>query len=703
MSVREQMIHNNIAALTAIIAFIAIVLAVIGYGIRMVTTPPAYKVPEARIGTILSIKDSQLSGLKINNKNDKLSLYNQSIWQKPGLHTDENPDDRDYHKIYEDFELNVAANNETYQVAVEKEQRRSSTTEAFKPQKGNNLQAALTSDTGEQETHGTSDTTAQTPALVAADACVWNILQPHLSAYDKHKGKELVNSLINLDTYSVIITSDKTDLQSYGLLDPLAEITYDFVDGHSETLKIGYANIDNPSLYYAQFNDSNVVYVLENKVKAAFDKSLSLVDLQLSNNNPSDINFISLYREYDKFYLDLLNAGHPLVKVLKLQDGGNGDNWYVWRPFPYLANSNYVNNLVQYLAHLQAADCIDRLKNDSRERELQLQQYGLQNPAYEFALATVNNESLHFKLGTSPDRKHYYLTVSNSPYVYLIEGNLLDFLKLPKSNFLQKQPFYLNLNDLSAFTFTNKNYELDIRDYYSVNENLPYYDNNSQSRDLLLANLYERINTSSVKPHAPESFFRNELIPWFNKLLINKNDPKKEIEEIFKDKPYLIPKTSKDKVFIFAQNDLDISYFDKINTEETYYELRHIKAQSNRSTEVSAQDLSNEAKNKKIGSIVNNILLHLQSVNFFDIVWQPLYQANTATPDFTFTFTYKDGQSLSFDFYELSKGNYYMYVNNIFSHLILREQELNGSVNNQAVGNVSLKDLIKELLLYCKN
>lgn len=211
---------------------------------------------------------------------------------------------------------------------------------------------------GPEEIMGLTLQTEQGEVSAVRDPGGWQIVTPFPVNAEDGQWNGIVNE-ITQSTIDRVITTELTDLSTFGLNTPRATVTLTMMDSSEKTFLIGAeskASKDGTKTF-VKWADSSRVVTTDNALFTQLDKSL--------------------FELRDK---TIFQIEEPRVSKIVLEDMGQkvvleklANRWMISDPIHMVAMPNAVNSLISGLTGLKARDFVE-------ENPQSLKPYGLENP-----------------------------------------------------------------------------------------------------------------------------------------------------------------------------------------------------------------------------------------------------------------------------------------------------------------------------------
>lgn len=241
------------------------------------------------------------------------------------------------------------------------------------------------------------------------DKNLWSLKKPIVARADKSRVEAWMRQLQDLRV-SQFVSDDNTNLSTYGLSSPAAQITVEKPGGGEDlSLLIGTVSADKPNEVYAKRLKNNSVFTLN---KESVDKLIAGLsdsrDKKLLAINVPDVNRIIIEQK-----------GKPTLSLTK-QNG----NWLLDGEAGAVAESGKVLDMLNYLAALQAVQFVKDSATD-------LHSYGLDKPASKVTLQYSTGKdgkdsaSVDILLG-KVDKQPVFAMTSAEPFIYSLPATAFD-------------------------------------------------------------------------------------------------------------------------------------------------------------------------------------------------------------------------------------------------------------------------------------
>lgn len=226
-----------------------------------------------------------------------------------------------------------------------------------------------------------------------------------------------------------LIEENCTDLEKYGLLQPVAVMTIVLKDKTEKTLYLGDKTADN-NYYYITADNKNIYTIDEKNGKRISCRATDYGDLSMDSLTLESITLVQvvqgdkeLYIEYDS---DDANANENLKKS----------------GVTTLSMKKPVENLLVYPNNLQTA-LLYNLKGITLNSMVEiapsdLAVYGLDKPQITFKLADLENAYI-VRVGNEADEDNYYVQLNSKNAVYTMSKSAVEpFMNYKIVDFIQK-------------------------------------------------------------------------------------------------------------------------------------------------------------------------------------------------------------------------------------------------------------------------
>jgi hypothetical protein len=227
-----------------------------------------------------------------------------------------------------------------------------------------------------------------------------------------------------------LIDENPSDLSVYGLSNPSAT-TFITADGAQVSIEIG----DQTPLgdYYVRKSESPAVYTLNpNHSEILLYDKFDLMNINIYGSEEiraEDITYLSFYRDQDLiFEAEQDDVPEPSVYT-----------WTVIKPFEIKTSTKGVSEFLHYLASMRVSEFVE-------DNTSNLNQYGLDNPKYEFNYI-MQGESYKLKIGIKKDNK-YYASMEGNPVIFTLYAPGLNFVDTPLIDVVDTYAYLPNIIDV---------------------------------------------------------------------------------------------------------------------------------------------------------------------------------------------------------------------------------------------------------------
>jgi hypothetical protein len=233
----------------------------------------------------------------------------------------------------------------------------------------------------------------------------WRIVKPIKAECDKDTIDGLIRSLHNLD-FSRVVEEEPTNLQQYGLADPLVKITFS-AKGKENTVVVGDEN-PTGSGAYAQCAGEKKVLLIDSYMRSSLNKKLfDLRDKAVITFELDEVKQFSLQKE------NLIVEGQ-----LKGED-----EWVLNQPIEDKADGDKVEEVLNKFRNAKVKEFVD-------EKPESLKPYGLENPQAKLIVWLGKERALKSllfgKKVEEGENKGYYAKLQEAGNVFLVEEALVD-------------------------------------------------------------------------------------------------------------------------------------------------------------------------------------------------------------------------------------------------------------------------------------
>lgn len=478
----------------------------------------------------------------------------------------------------------------------------------------------------------------------------WQLLQPNINSVDSEVISNILDALLDLPIYNVIMANGENELANYGLHQPLAYVRCRLTNRQEFSISIGRATGQNTDYFYLRFDNSNVVYTVDSKVKTFFLGKFALVNKHLNRMSGKEVDYLSFVRKPDDFYID---AAKETVKT----DNTTEDLWLSYRPIYTVTKQEKIQAIVDALTSLHADTVVDEVADTADERDAQIEKYGFAQPLIRCRLGSLGHNNFWEITVGKAVADYYYVKTSASSYVYLLERGKLQRLLQNKHSYLAGKPFAFPYDNVKEISISNQNYTCSI--IFPDLQSHSFYPDKAADLQLNFVN-YNLIKEHSVVPQLPAA---DKQIVWNNyqRLLI---------QEVLKAK-------KDDKGFVMPQQ----------------VELQaHERYEKGNYTELPVKQ--NERLTDDLWLKSADIINLLQRIDIGDLAWKTSFLDNDSQAAYIIKYIFQDGHELKFTLHEANLGNYYLYINNQFTHYLISRNELKDE-NRQVDFAGELSNLVK--------
>ena len=259
---------------------------------------------------------------------------------------------------------------------------------------------------------------------------------PHPIKLRESKVEDLVYSFARM--YSErIVDENPTDLDVYGLTQPIATGRCELSDGSWKEFYIGDKTSAGNS-YYLKAKDNPVVYAVWMNHASHFQYVLD----DLREERLTDITLA------ETTYLKIIEGGETLLEIIRREDLPDNlvtmvtSRMYVLAPYsqPQALSSDSQDALWGHFGDYRIAEY-------KEDRPTDLSQYGLDNPRVIYIHRDQEN-SRHLRFGDSSGDLTYF-QIQGDPAVYAMKtkGNF-DFLQIKPFEYIDKYAFLVNIQNV---------------------------------------------------------------------------------------------------------------------------------------------------------------------------------------------------------------------------------------------------------------
>jgi len=263
--------------------------------------------------------------------------------------------------------------------------------------------------------------------LVKSSSGDWQITEPKPFRADQSAVTGLASTVSSLNSERVI--EDKaSDLQNFGLDQPLLEV--DLTQKDSKTQKLLLGN-DTPagSAVYAMLGGDPRLFTVASYTKTSLDKSLNdLRDTRLLPVNSDKVSRIEV-----------------VWKNSDIEFGRNKDDWQILKPQPMRADGIQVSDLLRDLTNA-------KMDLSSADAKQQSSEFAHATPV---ATAKVTDESGTQQLQLRKNKDTYYAKSSAVEGEYKVDSGLGKALEKNVDDFRDKKLFAFGYNDPSRIELHN--------------------------------------------------------------------------------------------------------------------------------------------------------------------------------------------------------------------------------------------------------
>ena len=249
----------------------------------------------------------------------------------------------------------------------------------------------------------------------------WRMLEPAKIDADPPEAIGIATALTNVDIVRVV-DDNATDLEQFGLANPLITVAFKADGGAAGTLKLGNKNATQGEIYAIK-NDEKRVFLVSAFQETSF------------NRKPFDLRDKKILKfDRDKADSLVLAKGASTMEMSR-----TGSEWQVVKP---VASRSDYSAIEAFITRLQSSNMSKLVE----ENPTDLAQYGLDKPAMTVTIGTGSAKTV-LQVGKAKDGETYAKDASR-PMVFMVDTTLQgDFDKnfddYRKKELFDFRPFYL--------------------------------------------------------------------------------------------------------------------------------------------------------------------------------------------------------------------------------------------------------------------
>jgi hypothetical protein len=249
----------------------------------------------------------------------------------------------------------------------------------------------------------------------------WQMIEPTAIEADPPEVIGLATALTGVDIVRVV-DENATDLEQFGLANPLITVAFKADGGAAGTLKLGNKNATQGELYAIR-NDEKRVFLVSAFQETSF------------NRKPFDLRDKKILKfDRDKADSMVLAKGTASIELSR-----TGSEWKVVRPVPSRSDYSAVEGFITRLSSSNMAKLVEEHPKD-------LAKYGLDKPAMTVTIGAGSAKTV-LEVGKAGDGETYARDASR-PMVFMVDTTLQGDLEKNFDDFRKKElfefrPFYL--------------------------------------------------------------------------------------------------------------------------------------------------------------------------------------------------------------------------------------------------------------------
>ncbi|MEG0894913.1 MAG: DUF4340 domain-containing protein [Oscillospiraceae bacterium] len=288
---------------------------------------------------------------------------------------------------------------------------------------------------------------------------------------DFAQSKDMLNSVVNSVCKVIssgIVKEDVTDLESFGLKNPLATFQTKVKGKDSTSISVGNLSSDGSIQYVCKTGENTVYQVPANSFSYIFDSKFSFIDKTFTQTPSKTSDDANQNAVINKMTISRADLESPIV--LEEYDKGSFDNPYSVLPAPIKmvspVNANISENDVKdYIYNNFSIMADDVVAVNPTEQ--QIAEYGLDSPSAQLDLKYDGTGNLSIKLGKkttvkNTDTPAYYAISNDKKIVYVVDESKLPFLKVTPKDIISSIAVLVHIENIDNVLITAEGAEYNL-------------------------------------------------------------------------------------------------------------------------------------------------------------------------------------------------------------------------------------------------